>query len=141
MDERQLKANLAVLAFLAVALVVLGVPVFLVWWFVFRKKSSKYEDVSGESRTNIKNELVLCHAGYCGYCRDFLPEFEKAVPELQQRFPGLKIVAYKHETDMSEIQKIEPAVTYYPCMRLNGAEFEGPRTSQGVIDFVEKNYI
>lgn len=133
MDERQLKGHLMILGLLVVVFVVFGIPALLVWWFVFRKKSSKYE--------NIKNELVLCHAGYCGYCRDFLPEFNKAVPELQQKFPGLKIVTFKHEDNPSEIEKIQPPVTYYPCMRMNGAEFEGPRTKEGVIDFVAEHYI
>jgi hypothetical protein len=129
MDERTVKANLFILVILAV----IGIPVFLVWWFLIRKKSF--------GNVPAKNELVLCHAGYCGYCRDFLPEFNKAVPELKTKFPGLKIVTYKHEDDLSLIQKIEPSVTYYPCMRVNGVEFEGPRTAQGVIDFVEKNYL
>lgn len=133
MDERSVKANLMVLMVFVGLLVVVGIPAFLIWWFLIRKKSSSYE--------NIKNELVLCHAGYCGYCRDFLPEFDKATPELRAKFPGLVIVAYKHEDDMPKIQQIQPPVSYYPCMRLNGAEFEGPRTKQGVIDFVNRNYI
>jgi thiol-disulfide isomerase/thioredoxin len=128
MDERTVKANLMVLVMIAIV----GIPAFLVWWFLIRKKSF--------GNVPVKNELVLCHAGYCGYCRDFLPEFHKAVPELQTQFPGLKITMYKHEDDLSSIQKIEPSVTYYPCMRLNVVEFEGPRTAQGVIDFVKANY-
>lgn len=132
MDERTLKAGFALLVIMTFVFVVFGIPVFLIWRY-FKRNSSSYENAK-------KNELVLFHAGYCGYCRDFLPEFNKAVPELRAKFPGLDVVTYKHEDDMSAIQKIQPAVTYYPCMRLNGVEFEGPRTKQGVIDFVTKYY-
>ncbi len=133
MDERTLKANFFVLVFILFLLVVFGIPAFLIWWYLIRKKSF--------GNVPAKNELVLCHAGYCGYCLEFLPEFNKAVPELRAKFPGLKIVTYKHEDDLSTIQKIQPSVTYYPCMRLNGVEFDGPRTKQGILDFVTKNYV
>ncbi len=87
-----------------------------------------------------KNELVFYHAGWCGYCKEFMPTFDTTVPDLKSEFPELIITKYKDEDDRVAIQKANPPVQGFPTIRLNGAEFEGPRTAEGLRMFVQKNY-
>ncbi len=87
-----------------------------------------------------KNELVFYHAGWCGYCKEFMPIFDQTVPSLQAQFPELVITKYKDEDDRKVIQSANPPVEGFPTVRLNGAEFEGPRTAEGLLMFVQKNY-
>ncbi len=132
------------LAFL-ITLLIFG-PIIGITYFVVKKMKEKRKNESENATPSTtakfgnaeENELVLCHAGYCGYCKDFLPKFNEAVPILRARYRTLKITTYQHETQMEMIRQIQPPVEYYPTMRLNGQEFEGPRTAEGVIEFVEK---
>ena len=87
-----------------------------------------------------KNELVFYHAGWCGYCKDFMPVFDQTVPDLQSQFPDLTITKYQEEHDRAAIQAANPPVEGFPTIRLNGVEFEGPRTAEGLMMFVQKNY-
>lgn len=87
-----------------------------------------------------KNELVFYHAGWCGYCREFLPVFDATVPELQSKFPGLVVTKYKDEDDREAIRKASPRIEGFPTVRMNGVEFEGPRTAAGLVAFVQANY-
>lgn len=87
-----------------------------------------------------KNELVFYHAGWCGYCEEFMPVFDATSPELKSQFPDLIITKYQEEHDRDTIRSANPPVQGFPTIRLNGAEFEGPRTSEGLVMFVEKNY-
>ena len=87
-----------------------------------------------------KNELVFYHAGWCGYCKEFMPVFDATSPELKAQFPELIITKYQEENDRDAIQSANPPVEGFPTIRLNGAEFEGPRTSEGLMMFVQKNY-
>jgi thiol-disulfide isomerase/thioredoxin len=88
-----------------------------------------------------KNELVFYHAGWCGYCKEFMPVFDATSPELKAQFPELIITKYQEENDRDAIQSANPPVEGFPTIRLNGAEFEGPRTSEGLLMFVQKNYM
>ena len=88
-----------------------------------------------------KNELVFYHAGWCGYCKELMPIFDTTVPDLKAQFPDLIVTKYQDEHDRSVIQSANPPVQGFPTVRLNGAEFEGPRTSEGLVMFVQKNYM
>lgn len=87
-----------------------------------------------------KNELVFYHAGWCGYCKEFMPVFDATVPALKERFPDLTVTKYKDEKDRDAIRKASPRVDGFPTIRLNGKEFEGPRTPEGLLAFVQANY-
>ncbi len=90
--------------------------------------------------TPKENELVFYYADFCGYCHQFMPIFDETSPELQKMFPGLIITKYQHESDQLIIQQARPSVDGYPTLRLNGAEFQGPRTPEGLVAFVRENY-
>ena len=87
-----------------------------------------------------RNELVFYHADFCGYCHQFMPIFDETASSLQEMFPGLIITKLQHETDQLAILQAQPSVDGYPTVRLNGAEFEGPRTQEGLMTFVRENY-
>jgi thiol-disulfide isomerase/thioredoxin len=87
-----------------------------------------------------RNELVFYHADFCGYCHQFMPVFDQTAPELRKMFPGLTITKLQHEKDQLAIHKAKPPVEGYPTLRLNGAEFAGPRTAEGLMMFVRQNY-
>lgn len=87
-----------------------------------------------------KNELVFYHAGWCHFCKDFMPIFDQAVPDLQAQYPDLIVTKYQDEHDRDTIQSTNPPIEGFPTIRLNGAEFEGPRTAKGLMMFVQRNY-
>jgi len=101
----------------------------------YTKKSSGFGSSSSK-----RNELVFYHADFCGYCHQLMPVFDQTMPELRKRFPGLTITKLQHESDQLAIHQARPPVQGYPTIRLNGAEFEGPRTSEGLMMFVRENY-
>lgn len=143
MDPRLFQLLLTVGLTILIASIIGGIT-----YAVLKSRKSKTsgekeeEDKKNNTTSNFGsadyNELILCHAGYCGYCKDFLPKFQEAVPILRAKYRGLKITTYQHETQLEMIRNIQPPVEYYPTMRLNGQEFEGPRTAEGVVEFVDK---
>lgn len=87
-----------------------------------------------------RNELVFYHADFCGYCHQFMPIFDETAFALKETFPGLIITKLQHETDQLAILQAQPPVNGYPTVRMNGAEFEGPRTPDALMKFVRENY-
>jgi hypothetical protein len=66
--------------------------------------------------------------------------FDRTIPVLRTRFPGLIVTKYKDETDRVAIMSASPPIEGFPTIRMNGAEFQGPRTQEGLIMFVVKNW-
>lgn len=124
--EMGLSASVALL----VAIVLYGIIIVIV-------KATKKAKFGAAPK---RNELVFYHADFCGFCHQFMPIFDGVVPELKETFPDLIITKLQHETDQLEILKAQPAVEGYPTLRLNGVEFEGPRTPDGLMSFVRENY-
>ena len=118
------------------ALSVSTVVLALVLIIIIIVKATKKSKFGGPKR----NELVFYHADFCGFCHQFMPIFDGTIPTLEEMFPDLVITKLQHETDQLEILKAQPAVQGYPTLRLNGVEFEGPRTPEGLITFVRENY-
>ncbi len=114
-----------------VVLAIVGVAIYLI---VRAVKKSKF------GAAPKRNELVFYHADFCGFCHEFMPIFDKSAPILKETFPELTITKLQHETDQAEILKARPPVQGYPTVRLNGVEFDGPRTSEGLMSFVRENY-
>ena len=112
-------------------LCLIGFLIWLIWYFA----------TLGKFTNPGKNELVFYHAGWCGYCKEFMPVFDATTPQLVAQFPGLTIVKYKDETDQEAVRKASPPIQGFPTIRLNGEEFEGPRTPDGLIAFVQTNYV
>jgi thiol-disulfide isomerase/thioredoxin len=88
-----------------------------------------------------KGEIVLYYATWCGYSRQFLPEWEKFSRYASKNLPNVKVTSMKCENDDEELcfQKgVEgyPTVILYPT---NGTEavFDKERTSDKLIEFVK----
>ena len=116
------------------ALLVLGLVIYAIYKIVKATKQSKF------GRAPQKNELVFYHADFCGYCHQFMPIFDQTVPALKEMYPDLIVTKLQHETDQMEILQAKPTVEGYPTLRLNGKEFAGPRTPDGLMSFVRENY-
>lgn len=127
----QTSSDMALTAFAAFFVVLV-----LVWIVIAIVKSNKSK-FGGAPR---RNELVFYHADFCGYCHQFMPIFDETASALQEMFPGLIITKLQHETDQLTILQAQPPVNGYPTLRMNGAEFEGPRTPEALTAFVRANY-
>lgn len=84
-------------------------------------------------------ELVLFHWNKCGHCKKMMPEWQKT----KSSYKGsIKLVDYESEKN-PKIMK-DNGIQGYPTLKLfnNGkveAEYEGPRTAQGFIAFLNKH--
>jgi thiol-disulfide isomerase/thioredoxin len=99
--------------------------------------------------------LVLFHSDRCGFCKQFAPEFDKAVAALEEmkKSGSLKDLSDLQMVKLSDTQTMKPLkdgktlldntqVTGFPTLVLykdgkEKARYEGDRTSQSVIDFVQ----
>jgi hypothetical protein len=119
------------------ASVALLVVLVLTWIIIAIVKATKKADFGAAPK---RNELVFYHADFCGYCHQFMPIFDETASALLEMFPGLIITKLQHETDQLAILQAQPPVNGYPTVRLNGKEFEGPRTPEALMTFVRENY-
>jgi hypothetical protein len=125
--------------------IVVMVIVLVISVYLYRrslKKNPKAGGKEGKDSFGVlrPNEIVFYHAGWCGYCKEFLPVFDRTIPVLKTRFPGLIVTKYMDETDHVAIMRATPPIEGFPTIRMNGAEFQGPRTQEGLIMFVVKNW-
>lgn len=114
-------------------------------------ENDKKYDLNGKLLNNsirepdykLRGEIVLYYASWCGYSRQFLPEWEKFVNYSKKRFPQLKVTTLRCESDNEEMC-IQKGVEAYPTVILyptDGAEiaFAKERTSEKLIEFVNEN--
>ena len=87
-------------------------------------------------------EIILYYAMWCGYSRQFLPEWEKFEKYAKDNLPTIKVTRMRCEGG-DEATCTQKGVEGYPTVILylgNGQEipFNGNRTSKDIIDFVKK---
>ena len=84
-------------------------------------------------------QLVLYHWNKCGHCKKMMPEWAK----LKSQYKGnIKLADYESEAN-PQIMK-DNGVQGYPTIRLQEkgkkpVEYEGPRTAQGFMAFLNKH--
>ena len=88
-------------------------------------------------------ELVLAYHPQCPYCRNFEPEFKKAVKNLK----GYKVdIVTINMSKINDLQNSKLAVEGYPTVRLyqekgKFKEYQGQRNADGLKAFLEENGI
>lgn len=93
-----------------------------------------------------KPSLILYHASWCGYCKMFLPEWEKFQKYAQENLPNLDVKSIVCEGKNENICK-QKGVMGYPTVKLyknqnemtNGITFEEDRKLEKLVEFVNKN--
>lgn len=96
-----------------------------------------------QDKVDTTNELVLYYATWCGYSKQFLPEWEKFVEYAKNNLPHLKVTGVRCEGGNEPIC-MQKGIEGYPMVMLymyDGREipFEGDRTKDALVAFVSKN--
>lgn len=90
-----------------------------------------------------KYEIILYYAMWCGHSKTFLPEWEKFESYVKKSLPHVRADKVRCE-DGNEATCMQKGVQGYPTVILyleDGSEkqFEGQRTYDGLMQFLQKN--
>lgn len=96
-----------------------------------------------QQESKIKGEIILYYAMWCGFSRQFLPEWEKFEEYAKKNLPQVRVTRVRCE-DGHEATCSQKGVTGYPTVilyRKDGSEkiFEDERTSDKLIKFAQAN--
>lgn len=122
--------------------ILLTLSVLLVILVILRIYINKsYEGFEGGASKSV----VICKAEWCGHCKKAAPEFSKllgASPITLKDGSTATVKILDDAKDKSEIAQYN--VKGYPSILIVEAgqttEYPGPRTADGVIDFLNSNY-
>jgi protein disulfide-isomerase A6 len=80
--------------------------------------------------------LVEFFAPWCGHCKNLAPEYEKAAKALK----GIANIAAVDTT----VEKVDVQVQGYPTLKFyvdgTATDYDGPRTADGIVDFILRKY-
>tara|TARA_B100000927_G_C16468716_1_gene470681 strand:+ start:1595 stop:2020 length:426 start_codon:yes stop_codon:yes gene_type:complete len=124
------------LDFVKLALVCLGI--YLVVKYLYKNL------IKREGFQLNKDEKALCflHMNGCGHCKDFMPEWNKAV---KNNTSNIKMVDYEISTkdgrDLADKHNVSgfPSVLLLDSNKNKIKEYDGERTEAGLLDFLNKN--
>ena len=88
------------------------------------------------TQTGDNDVLTLHHAPWCGHCKHFMPEYDKFAEVAKHKYTNLDV----KKIDCTSA-KCPEDIRGYPTVRLTRggttSEFNGPRTFEGLCNFVE----
>ena len=133
-----------------VALIIIIIGVCFAYYYIYRSnlegfysESSKLTPKSGEVI------VVLFYAPWCGHCKTFKPEFEKAMSELdgvkatKSKIEGKTVRFAKIDCDQEENKPLAEKynIKGYPTVKIlsdNGAaiEYDGDRSADGMRQYL-----
>jgi thiol-disulfide isomerase/thioredoxin len=100
-----------------------------------------YEGFEGGSSRSV----VICKADWCGHCKKAAPEFQKllsASPITLKDGSKATVKILDADKDKAEVAKYN--VKGFPSVLIvdggQSTEYPGPRTSDGIIEFLNSNY-
>ena len=79
-------------------------------------------------------EIKLIKADWCGHCQNFLPTWENLQNNYNNKY---KFTTLDSEKDKSEINKLK--INGFPTILINNKEYNGDRTEESIITFIEQN--
>lgn len=89
--------------------------------------------------------VVICKADWCGHCKKAAPEFQKllsASPITLKDGSKATVKILDADKDKAEVNKYN--VKGFPSVLIvdggQSTEYPGPRTSDGIIEFLNSNY-
>ncbi len=85
-----------------------------------------------------ENLMVLFYAPWCGHCKKFHPEYEKAASSLQKENIYLAKVDAESNKKLSEQYQIESYPTIKVFIKKREYTYDGERNEESVIDFMRK---
>lgn len=101
-----------------------------------------------ENRSSPSSTIVLYHASWCGYCKMFLPEWEKFRKYAQNNYNNLTVKDIKCEGSNEAICS-KKGIPGYPTVILYknadesgnnpGITFEDERSFDKLVEFINKN--
>lgn len=89
-----------------------------------------------------KDVMVEFYAPWCGHCKALAPEYEKAAEHFSNVDSVViaKIDATGNEVDVEGVDvKGFPTIYFFPAGSSTPVTFDGDRTAEGIISYVEKN--
>ena len=95
------------------------------------------------NEADVKGELILYYAMWCGHSRSFLPEWEKFETFAKEKLPFVRVSKIRCE-DGNEATCSQKGVEGFPMVILypkSGSEkiFEKERTMEKLVEFVNEN--
>lgn len=95
------------------------------------------------NEANVKGEIILYYAMWCGHSRSFLPEWEKFEVFAKEKLPFVRVSKIRCE-DGNEATCSQKGVEGFPMVILyskTGVEktFEKERTMEKLVEFVNEN--
>ncbi len=104
-----------------------------------------YNNRSMEGFEGPSKSVVICKADWCGHCKKAAPEFQKllaASPITLKDGSKATVKILDADKDKSEISQYK--VKGFPTVLIvdggQTTEYPGPRTSDGIIEFLNSNY-
>jgi thiol-disulfide isomerase/thioredoxin len=102
-----------------------------------------YKDGSLEGFEGATKSVIICKADWCGHCKKAAPEFQKLLSASPITLKdGSKATVKILDADKDKAELAQYNVKGYPSVLVvsggQTTEYPGPRTSSGIIDFLNK---
>ena len=101
----------------------------------------KFQGPFGEGFVGAAKSVVVCKADWCGHCKQAAPEFEKLMAASPMTLKdGTKVTVKVLDADQNKDEIKQYNVRGYPTILIgdgsNMTEYPGPRTYDGVVEFL-----
>jgi len=122
-------------------------PIFIVIAILFllllllKFKFQAHIDIYSEGFADSSKSVVICKADWCGHCKEAAPDFQKLVAASPITLNnGSKVTVKMLDADRNkdELEQYKPKgfPTIFIADGASMTEYPGPRTYNGVIDFL-----
>lgn len=122
-----------------VIFIVIGILFLLLLLLKF--KFQAHIDISSEGFAGSSKSVVICKADWCGHCKAAAPDFAKLVAASPMTLnDGSKVTVKMLDADRDKDEIKQYSVKGYPTILIgdgaNMTEYPGPRTYEGVVEFL-----
>lgn len=92
-------------------------------------------------KNNDKNVILFIHAPWCGHCKKFKPIFKEASEKLakEEDIVFAMMDGSANEVETIQIQGFPTTILFKAGDKENQIKFEGDRTVDALVDFLNKN--
>ena len=121
-----------------VKLALVGLGIYLVVKYLYKK----INNIEGFHLNNGEKALCFLHMNGCGHCKDFMPEWNKAVKTNKSK---IKMFDYEISTQDGKELADKHNVSGFPSVLLLDSnnnkikEYDGERTKTGLLNFLNNN--
>ena len=101
-----------------------------------------YEDYEEGFAGGASKSIVVCKADWCGHCKEAAPEFSKLMAASPMTLnDGSKVTVKVLDADQNKDEIKQYNIKGYPTILIgdgvNMTEYPGPRTYDGVVEFLK----